>query len=116
MTTLKLNPLNNWIAKPAISTQKNNIYNRWVAFTNSQAKTKTQWYLISMMVQGVLFLPIPAVLIYYYHAPIIVLAVTMTLFFTNIIAGMGGSKIGTLMSLFALSILIHLCMLGIFIL
>lgn len=77
----------------------------------SQSESKTFWFLVSLVVQGVFFLPEPAVLIYYYHAPVLVLAITLTLFFANIIAGMGGAGIKTLLSLFASSIAIHLLML-----
>ena len=115
MTTLKLSPLNNWIANQFISTQKNDIYNKWKAFTNSQAATKTQWYLISMMVQGVLFLPIPAVLMYYYNASIIVLPITFGLYLANIIVGMGGSSIRAVVGLFLFSVLINLTILALYI-
>jgi len=55
------------------------------------------------------------VLMYYYDAPIFVLAVTMVLFFANIIAGMGGSGIRILLNFFAASVLIHLVMVAVFI-
>ena len=74
------------------------------------------WFLVSLMMQGVLFLPIPAVLMYYFDAPIVVLGITMVLFFANIIAGMGGSGIRTVLSFFAASVIIHLAMLVVFIL
>jgi hypothetical protein len=105
-----------WALKSALLTRKTNIYGKWLAFTDTQAESKTLWYVVSMIVQGVLFLPIPAVLMYYFNAPGIVLAVTMILFFANIIAGMGGSGIQALITLFALSIFVHLTMLLVFIL
>ncbi|MDP9048311.1 MAG: hypothetical protein M3N14_09255 [Bacteroidota bacterium] len=105
-----------WALTSAPLTRKTNIYSKWLAFTDSQAESKTLWYVVSVIVQGVLFLPIPAVLMYYFNAPGIVLAVTMVLFFANIIAGMGGSGIRVLISLFALSVFVHLTMLLIFIL
>jgi hypothetical protein len=115
MTTLT-NTTTHWLAERATQKQKSNsnIYDKWIAFADGQAKNKTLWYMVSMITQGVLFLPVPAVLIYYFNAPIIVLAVTLTLFFANIIAGMGGEGIRTLTSLFAISVIVHILMLAIF--
>ncbi len=115
MTTMKMSAAENWINGLTAAEQKVNIYNKWLAFEDSQAQSKTLWYLVSIIAQGVLFLPIPAVLMYYFSAPIIVLIITMTLFFSNVIAGMGGSGIRTLISLFAISIIVHLFMLALFI-
>ncbi len=92
------------------------LWTKWLAFADTQSSNKTAWFLVSLMVQGVLFLPIPAVLMYYYDAPVVVLGITMILFFANIIAGMGGSGIRTVLSFFAASVLIHLVMLALFIL
>jgi len=107
-----------WTAEPAAKTQgsDSSIYYKLTAFADSQAHSKTLWYLVSMIAQGVLFLPVPAVLMYYFNAPGIVLAITMTLFFSNIIAGMGGAGTRTLILLFAVSVAVHLLMLAIFIL
>jgi hypothetical protein len=115
MATL-INNTTTWAAGSAAPTHQINLYTKWFAFTESQAKSKTAWYILSMIAQGVLFLPIPAVLLYYFNAPIFVLVITLGLFFANIIAGMGGAGIRALISLFAASIIIHLIMLMIFIL
>lgn len=81
----------------------------------SQAERITLWFLVSLLFQGILILPVPAALIYYANAPVAVLAVTLTLFFANIIAGMGGAGIKTLLWLFATSLVIHLLMILVFI-
>ncbi len=95
-------------------TQHLSLWDKWMAFTDTQAPRKTLWFMISLISQGVLFLPMPALLIYYFNAPILVLGITLTLFFVNFIAGMGGSNIRTTLSLFAVSALAHLTMLLIF--
>lgn len=100
-------------ATPHINT---NIWTKWLALADSQAQSKTLWYMVSLIAQGVLFLPLPAALIDYYNAPVLILAVTLILYFANIIAGMGGSKIRVTLSLFLVSVIIHLTMLAIFIL
>jgi hypothetical protein len=113
-----INVSTRWIAEPTAKTQSadSSFYQKLTAFADSQAHSKTLWYLVSMVAQGVLFLPVPAVLMYYFNAPIFVLAITMILFFSNIIAGMGGAGIRVLMSFFAISVAVHLLMLAVFIL
>ncbi len=114
MNTIILDRISHWPDK--IQTEnKDNKWNRFMDFADSQSKYRTGWFLLSLMVQGILFLPIPAVLMFYFNAPIVVLAITMILFFANVIAGMGGSGIRVLLSLFALSIILHTLMLIIFI-
>ncbi len=113
MATIKIDSTTPW-SNQTMNTKQDSIWQKFMAFADAQEKSKTLWFLISLIGQGVLFLPIPAVLMYYYNAPIIVLIVTLSLFFANVIAGMGGSGMRTLVSLFALSIIIHLLMLAVF--
>ena len=115
MATLKLN-VPTWQVTRTDQNNHTTLWKKWLAITDSQADNKTMWFLVSLIIQGVLFLPIPAVLMYYYNAPIITLGITMILFFANIIAGMGGSGIRTVLSFFAASVIIHLVMLAVFIL
>lgn len=82
----------------------------------SQADRKTLWFLVSLVFQGVFLLPVPAALIFYCGAPALILAITLGLFFANIIAGMGGAGIKTLLWLFACSVAVHLLMILLFIL
>jgi len=90
MSTI-INAPSHWITGPAIQKQKNdsNIYNKLVV------------------------LPLPALLIFYYHGPVIVLAIAITLFFANIIACIGGQGMRSIVSIFAL-IIIDLIMLVMF--
>jgi len=95
---------------------KLSIYNKWTALEDAQAGNKTMWYLVSMVAQGVFFLPVPAYLIFYYNAPVMLVAVTMVLFFANLIAGMAGYGTRVLMSVFLISILTHIAMLLVYVL
>lgn len=117
MATLKLNNQTTWNTE-TITPATNNVtnWNKWMLWADTQKDYKTIWFMISLIAQGVLFLPIPAVLMYYYNAPLAVLGVTMVLFFANIIAGMGGSGIRVLITFLFCSIIIHLLMLAVFIL
>lgn len=105
-----------WDAKATARPRPNSLIRKWNTFMESQSERKTLWFLISLVFQGVFLLPLPAALIYYFNASVLVLAVTLTLFFANIIAGMGGAGIRTLLWLFAASIVVHLLMLAVFIL
>lgn len=104
-----------WNAKDTSQNRNYNLISKWNDFMESQRESKTLWFLVSLVFQGVFLLPVPAALIYYADAPVLVLAITLTLFFANIIAGMGGAGIKTLLWLFASSIVIHLLMILIFI-
>ena len=96
-------------------TAKNHIWTNLLSMADHQAEHKTIWFLFSLIFQGVFFLPIPAVLMYYYHAPIIVLPITFGLYLGNIIAGMGGSGIRVVIGALLFSILVNLGVLALFI-
>lgn len=96
-------------------TTENNLWKMWLAFTAGQKKFKTFWFLFALLFQGIFFLPLPAALAFYYGAPEYIVAITLILFFANVIAGMGGSGIRTMLTLFALSIIVHLCLVLIYV-
>jgi hypothetical protein len=105
----------NWAAQPATQAHKSSMYTKFMAFADGQSEHRTMWFYVSMVAQGVFLLPVPAALMYYYNAPIIVLIITLFLYFANIISGMGGAGTRVLLSLFALSVLIHIVMVAIFV-
>jgi RsiW-degrading membrane proteinase PrsW (M82 family) len=105
-----VNASTQWTARPSSKTHSKNLLNKWTAFMESQSGNGILWFLVSMVFQGVFFLPLPALLIYYYDAPKLVLGITLSLFFANIIAGMGGAGVKTLLKMLAASIIIHLLM------
>ena len=96
-------------------TIKNHTLANLLSVADHQAEHKTIWFFFSLVFQGVLFLPIPAVLMYYYNASIIVLPITFGLYLANIIVGMGGSSIRVVLGLFIFSVLINLTMLALYI-
>lgn len=110
MNTLKTNALFN-LGHQEQTIFKFDLLKKYNAYVDGQAKNHTLWWFISLMVHGNLVLAIPAVLIYYYHAPVLVLAVTFTCFFTNLIANMGGSGIKITLNAFFLSLIINFGML-----
>ncbi|MDB5144907.1 MAG: hypothetical protein JWQ66_3620 [Mucilaginibacter sp.] len=96
-------------------TVKNHTLVNLLSVADHQADNKTIWFFFSLVFQGVLFLPIPAVLMYYYNASIIVLPITFGLYLANIIVGMGGSNIRIVLGLFLFSVLVNLVMLALYI-
>jgi hypothetical protein len=119
MATLKITAPATWINTANHTDNSNyslNLVARFNHFADSQKQNHTLWFFIVLMVHGVLLLPLPAVLLYYYNAPIVVLAITMACFFTNLIANMGGAGIRATLLFFGGSILLHVLMALIFIL
>jgi hypothetical protein len=118
MATLKIIAPLTWIntANHTANNYSLNLVARFNHFADSQKQSHTLWFFLVLMVHGVLFLPLPAVLSYYYDAPVAVLAVTMTCFFTNLIANMGGAGIRATLLFFGGSILLHVLMALIYIL
>jgi hypothetical protein len=96
-------------------TAKNHVWANLLSIADKQTDNKTIWYFFSLIFQGVLFLPIPAVLMYYYNAPIMVLPITFGLYLANIIVGMGGSNIRVVIGLFLFSVLVNIAMLALYI-
>ena len=90
-----------------------NIYSRLMASADINARNMTPLFTISLIVQCVLFLPLVLVLMFYYNTPVSILAITLTLFFANIIKCIGGSGHRSIISIFAV-VLIDLIMLVLF--
>ena len=88
----------------------NSLWSQWIAFTDKQAKNRTQWFVISFVFQAVFCLPLPAALIYYYGASPLCLGVTVLLFFINLTAGFCGAGIRSILSLSIVSLSANLVM------
>jgi len=84
MATLT-NRATGWAPTSEAPAHQINLHSKWLAFTESQAESKIAWYVVSMIAQGVLFLPVPAVLLYYFTAPFYVLVITLGLFFQTLL-------------------------------
>ena len=110
MATIKTTLPKQWAQTEALSNNNLNIWSRLNAYADTQKPNHTLWFFINLTLHGVFILPLPVVLIYYFGAPVIILAITLIVFFLNIIANMGGSGIRTTLKLFAVSIAIHLLM------
>ncbi|WP_158826780.1 hypothetical protein [Mucilaginibacter lacusdianchii] len=111
MATLKTIAPATWTIQEQEVTYNNvSLWTRFIQFADTQKGNRTLWFFINLMIHGVFFLPLPAVLMYYYDAPVGVLAITMACFFANLIANMGGAGIRTTLMLFFASVAIHVLM------
>ena len=110
MATLKTNVPANWGTATHSHETDIRLWKKFTAFADRQHERKAMWYFLTLAVQGIFFLPLPAFLMYYYNAPVIVLLITLAGFFTSIIACMGGAGIRAVLLLSAASILIQVIM------
>jgi hypothetical protein len=111
MATLKTEVQANWATAVSKHENSTGLWDKFIAFADRQQERKVMWFFLALTIQGIFFLPMPAVLMYYYNASITVLLITMSCFFTNIIAFMGGAGIRTVLLLSVLSILIQVAVL-----
>lgn len=109
MATLKSSAAVNWAAASKTQTHTS-IWAKYLNFVDGQHARRTQWFLISLCIHATLILPLPLILIGFFNAPIAFLGITMSCFFTNFVANMGGSSIRTTFTCFMASIIIHLGM------
>lgn len=114
MNTFKINSSDAWGVSSFLNNNKT--WQKYIAFADSQTKSRMLWFLVAFVSQAVLFLPIPAALMYYYDASVACLAVTVLLFFGFFVIGMTGFGIRTLIFYIALSFAGNLTMLAFYIL
>ena len=109
MNTIELEPSVALVKTDTIE-KPDSILKRFEAFAESQKDRRLGWFMISLLAQAVIFLPVPAALMYYYDASISVLAISVGLFFVNLVAGMAGSRINVLMILIAVTTIVNVAM------
>ena len=110
MATLKTTTANNWITVKETSSNHVSAWGKYIAFVDGQKTNRTLWFLISLSVHATVFLPLPLILIGFFNAPIALLVITMSCFFINFVANMGGSGIRTTFTCFLASIIMHIGM------
>jgi hypothetical protein len=83
------------------------VHEKYLAFVRRENKDKTVWFVLAMALQGLLILPVPAILLFYYNAPVYVLAITLLTYFPNLITAMSGSGLRVTLAIFFGSLLIN---------
>lgn len=66
MATIKTNVPATWTTTTHTNHFDASLWDKFIAFADSQKERKAMWFFAALIVQGVLFLPLPAFLIYYY--------------------------------------------------
>ncbi|RFZ85156.1 hypothetical protein DYU05_06030 [Mucilaginibacter terrenus] len=107
MLTLKPNTQTAWAANPNIHVVFNPIKS-YLKFVDSQKNYRTMWWFVNLMVHGNLVLAVPAVVIYYFNAPVVLLGITVLGFFGNLVANMGGAGIRVTLTAFFASLIVNL--------
>ena len=110
MATLKTTVPATWMTAEHTENENLGLWNKFMAFADSQTNNRTLWFFITLMFHGVLLLALPAVLIYYFNASVLTLAVTLGCFFANFIANMCGSGVRVTIPFFFASVIINVVM------
>jgi hypothetical protein len=81
---------------------------RFITFADGQKENRLAWFLVSLILHATLLVPITFILVYSLDGHVIpCLAVSMVIFFANIVANMSGANTRSTIFLFGLSLLIH---------
>lgn len=91
------------------------LYSSYLAYADRQQKNHLLWFFMALMFHGVFFLASPAILIGFFNAPVIVLAITIINFFGNLVANMSGAGIRTTLTLFYLGLVVNILMILIYV-
>ena len=90
----------NWSSAPFSKNQENSFSLKLLKIANSAVDSKTAWFVVFIIGQSVLLLPILAVLIFYLHVQFNLVLITIVLYAANILSEMRGSGIRILVSFF----------------
>ncbi len=92
-------------------TYGDSVWDKYLAFVESQKPSAIGWWLGSLMLHGCILVPLTFLLVYSLGGPTLpFLFISMMLFFINVIANMGGAAFRFTFNSFILSIAIHLLM------
>ncbi|WP_142529579.1 hypothetical protein [Pedobacter westerhofensis] len=84
------------------------LWAKFITFADSQKENRLAWFLVSLILHATMLVPITFILVYSLDGHVIpCLAVSMIIFFANIVANMSGANTRSTIFLFGLSLLIH---------
>ncbi|MGI4021577.1 MAG: hypothetical protein ACRYFA_08740 [Janthinobacterium lividum] len=111
MATLKTTVLAPWITPEHTSFDASFITKKYNTFADSQKANHTLWFLISLMIHGIVLIPMAWALVFFFNGPAaLFMATSLICFFTSIIANMGGSGIRSTLLVFSISLFLHAAM------
>jgi hypothetical protein len=77
-------------------------------FADGQTENRLAWFLVSLILHATMLVPITFILVYSLDGHVIpCLAVSMIIFFANIVANMSGANTRSTIFLFGLSLAVH---------
>jgi hypothetical protein len=97
------------MATLALTTQPYpSLWTKFITFADDQQKNRLAWFLVSLILHATMLVPITFILVYSLDGYVIPsLAVSMIIFFANIVANMSGANTRSTIFLFGLSLVVH---------
>lgn len=97
------------MATIAITTQPTtSLWSKYITFADGQKVNRLAWFLVSLILHATVLVPLTFILVYSLEGHVIpCLAVSMIIFFANIVANMSGANTRSTIFLFGLSLLVH---------
>jgi len=99
----------NIMATIALTTQPApSLWTKFITFADGQQKNRLAWFLVSLILHATMLVPVTFILVYSLDGYVIPsLAVSMIIFFANIVANMSGANTRSTIFLFGLSLVVH---------
>lgn len=86
-------------------------WTKYLAYVDTQKPYSMGWWLLSLMLHGCILVPLTFLLVYSLNGPTLTfLGISMSLFFINVIANMGGAPFRFTFSSFLVSLALHAAM------
>jgi|GEM_PF-2164707 len=84
------------------------LWAKFITFADSQKENRLAWFLVSLILHATMLVPLTFILVYSLDGHVIpCLAVSMVIFFANIVANMSGANTRSTIFLFGLSLAVH---------
>jgi len=84
------------------------LWSKYLTFADGQKENHLGWFLVSIILHATALVPLTFVIVYSLGGYVLpCLAVSMTIFFANIVANMSGASTRVTIFVFGLSLLIH---------
>lgn len=91
--------------------QDKNVWQKYLAYVDSQSSNSMTWWLASLMIHGCLLVPVTFLVVYSLNGPSMTfLFISLICFFINIVANMGGAGFRFTFNTFMFSIGVHIAM------
>ncbi|MXV52474.1 hypothetical protein GS399_15975 [Pedobacter sp. HMF7647] len=111
MITLKSIQNVSWEQQEVAPSYITTLYNRYIIFADTQKSLHTVWWMISLLAHSCVLVPLTFLFVYSFHGPVVpFLGASLVLFFSNIIANMGGASTRFTIFIFFLSLAAHIAM------